>query len=248
MSAKFDMLKHPFSITYNGTPITDEYIDQLELQSARRALKVLRDALGLEKMYELLRPMIDESNAQAAEAVTSHPERMRPIHDDFEITGLDLDTYLDWFYNKLGEPAFLYYMSPEHFINHNLTQPVGPYNAGDRLVIEPWGPYWLAVNIRLSLDDNDFDTYGEDDPSFPRRWGGVGSAPGGPDIITIYYQYQPTETGFRMKSRGAHPGNLVLDNPAVKQGREDHYVLEFSRAYQAARKEFEQEAKSQPKS
>lgn len=249
MSDKLKMLGHPFSVTVDGAQITDDYLDRLELESARRALKVLRDSLGLQKIYELLRPMIDESNRKAVEAVTLHPERMKPIASDFEVTGIDLDSYLDFLFRKLGDPDFLYYMSPEHFINHNLLEAVGPYRPGDRLVVEPWGEYWLAVSMNIKQDttDLDFDTFGEDDPSYPRRWGGVGCASGGPVIISIYYQFQPTDKGFKMKSRGALPGNIVLDNPVVKESFEHHYLLEFARAFQAARREFEQEALAQSK-
>ncbi|WP_313803210.1 hypothetical protein [Sphingobium sp.] len=231
------ILARPFSIKFNDELMTGEIVDALELKAATRALRLLREAIGWERMFEILRPMIEESEERWADLLKQADGRFSAPPSYFEVSGLSVDYFLPWVMRKIELDEFNWYMHPEHFVWSTIDKDFGQYKAGDKLVVEPWGSimHHGALNV---VPPESIDTHEAMDDNYPVKFAGVSYFPDGSLKKTVFYQWKPTETGFVMKCAGASPAVLPHD---VREGLKEHLKLEWCKALQLARREAENE-------
>lgn len=229
------LLDHPFSIRFNDELMSDERIVALDLEAATRALRLLREAIGWERMYEILRPMIEESEARWAGFLDDADGQFVATPNYFTVTGLSIDYLVPWLIRKIESQEFNWYMHPEHFVWSTIDKDFGQYRAGDKLVVEPWGSIMHHGSLTVVPADS-IDTYGARDPDYPVTFAGVSHFADGSLKKTVFYQWRPTEDGFVMKCAGANPAGLPDD---VRLGMREHLRLEWCKALQLARSEAE---------
>lgn len=236
-------LDHPFSIKFNDELMTDEKIDALDLKAATRALRLLREVIGWERMFEILRPLIEESEERWAGFLKEADGSFAATPNYFEVTGLDVEYLLPWLMGKIELQEFNWYMHPEHFVWSTIDKDFGQYKAGDKLVVEPWGSIMHHGSLNVVPADS-IDSYGAMDEGYPVKFAGTAYFPDGSLKKTVFYQWKPTETGFIMKCAGANPAELPED---VRAGLKEHLKLEWCKALRLARSEAENaRAQGQP--
>lgn len=230
------MLAHSFSIQFNDETMTDATIDAMDLAAATRALRLLREVIGWERMFEILRPMIEESEARWAGFLEESDGKFSARPNYFTVTGLSVDYFMPWLMKKIELDEFNWYMHPEHFVWSKIDKDFGQYKANEKLVVEPWGSIMHHGSLTI-VPAESIDTYGMMDESFPVKFAGATYFPDGSLKKTVFYQWRATAEGFVMKCAGANPENLPDD---VREGMKKHLQLEWAKALKLARAEAEQ--------
>lgn len=228
------ILERPFTIAFNGVPMSDGEIDAMDLAASSRALRLLRETIGWERMLEMLGPRIEESARRWEGWLAVSNGRLVATPQYFEITGLDVDEFLPWFMRKIEDQEFNWFMHPEHFVWATIDRDWGQYRRGDKLVVEPWGSY-MHIGTLTVLDYRDIDTCGEADDDYPVKFAGASFLPDGTLKKTVFYQYRRTAAGFIVKCAGGNPPGLPDD---VRIGMREHLQLEWAKAFRLARAEF----------
>ena len=179
--------------TVDGAPSSHD-VRQLELDSARRALAVIKRRLSPDVMESLLADDLERADAQwrrwAAESDgTWHGRDVR-----ISVSGLSCQVFVDWWATALDDLHGVMYPSyPEHYRFGWVPNPSG---EGDVFVVveevghEPFrmycsfGPQWAPVATS---------------PGFELLSSGVGRLLDGTDVVRLMNEIKPTSDGFELK-------------------------------------------------
>lgn len=142
----------PASVRIAGEP-NDRNIDLYELQSARRALRLLKGNLGGEQLLELVSPQVKEGNDLFREHVKQSAGREVSGSTTIETTGLSAADFSEWMMRAFAREDVLIAAQPEHYLMH-MSDPKGPH------VVETLGDHVVGFYMR-AWDQSGVDTHGE---------------------------------------------------------------------------------------
>lgn len=148
----------------------DTTINRYELDSARRALRLLKGNLGPERLHALVKDQIVEGNALFRRHVErSHGEQATGTVT-LEASGLAAADFSAWMSRAFARPDVLLAAHPEHY----LIDPKGPHiveTLGDHVIgfyVGPWdqskvpgdGPKNVDKRYSLLILDDDQTVFG----------------------------------------------------------------------------------------
>jgi hypothetical protein len=223
------------SDAYHGT-VDQRTLDQWELQQARLALSVLKEALRGEAMIRLLDPYIQAADERGQRiAAASNGEWGPPVESLFEVQGLRMEEFFQWFQAHLSDEPAMLAGNPDHYEirmpEGTITETIGGIPTRFMFHFEPTDP---PESFRL-------------DPDFPIRPMGSGGGAMAtlldgvtPVALPAGMQLRETDDGFAMKMSLYFPAAAPEE---MLEHHNRHYAIEFSRwitmAYQASRAEGE---------
>ena len=202
-------------------------VPQLELDSARRALAIIKKRLPPEVMESLLAEDLERSDLQwrqwAAESDgTWHGRDVR-----ITVSGLPAEVFVDWWAGVLNDLHGVMYPSyPEHYRFGWVPDPSGD---GEAFVVveevghEPFrmyctfGPEWAPVPPT---------------PGFDALSVGVGRLQDGTEVVRLMNEIRPTSDGFELKL-GFYVGSHVP--PTVTTAHVEQQMVEWTRWVEMAR-------------
>src|SRR3546814_658928 len=180
--------------------VTQEYAglgdrcSELELQQARRALALLKNAIGPEGILELLGTQLEEGNEFWRKALTVSNGALVPATVEIRVKGMSAAQFGDWFKSALDVQEKLISANPEHYrIQWNVSPSEDPEGFGIISVTEALGGILTKFDIKwggtelvsLPLD-----------PEFPRRVLGSLRLEAGSQIGQLMHQFRDYDGGM----------------------------------------------------
>jgi hypothetical protein len=218
--------------------------ERTELEIYRRQSVVVREAIGWKRILELFRPEIERSWHQwVAWGEEQRGTRTQVPAAIMKVEGISLKRFAVAQFPFSKQPLdYTYSLSPDHIAIAHFTDDKDGFSPGSGIEVESWGGYIVGVIVyALDWQKEEQYTYGAYDPAYPERYG----------LMTYnLFTNEPRrggaiqlrtlgKTGFEGKFGGGSPP-VVIPKP-VSEFAQDHYILEFSRAVQIARKKAEAE-------
>jgi len=220
------ILTDSISSYIDGKPATRE-IDALELQSARRALRLLKNRLTPEQMDELLAQDLEESDTRWRAWAAASDGTWRAAEVDFEVFGLTAQQFTEWWSTALDDltdvvfPAF-----PEHY---RFGWVEDPQAIADRcyLVVEELGhePFRMFATFDHSASPV------AKLPDYEPLSVGVGRLADGTEVLRFMTQIKALPHGFALRT-GLY---FVSAAPAhVIQSHIDQLLVEWTHWFRMA--------------
>jgi hypothetical protein len=192
----------------DGQPTSSD-VDQLELESSRRALRLLRERITPEQMDELLAGDIEATDAAWRQWAADSDGSWKPSMVEFEVAGLSKQQFTEWWSTALDDLQGIVYPGfPEHYRFGWVQDPRGGNEKCYRVVEElghvpfrmycSFGPEWAPVAPT---------------PGYETMMVGVGRLADGTEVARFFNQIKDTADGFAMKAAvyvvSAAPGVVV---------------------------------------
>jgi hypothetical protein len=214
----------------DGEP-TSVDIDRLELESSRRALKLLRERIPQEQMEELLADDLQATDKLWREWAAASDGSWKPSVAEFEVAGLSKDQFTEWWSTALDDlygvifPGF-----PEHYRFGWVQDPRGGDEKCYRVVEElghvpfrmycSFGSEWAPV---------------ETTPGYEQMMVGVGRLQDGTEVVRFFNQIKETSEGFALKA-GVYVVSAAPD--IVVESHIDQLFVEWTRWIEIAFKKY----------
>jgi hypothetical protein len=210
-------------------------LDQLELEASRRALRLLKDRLGPERVLELIREDVEETDRLWEQWAAESNGEWRVNQLAYSVSGLDLDYWLGWLYSNLDDEHMQWLAHPEHYVWKRASAVFPDADPDQFCITEPMGEYMLRGFGRVT------DWEGSEefrDPAYPIVKGVLGCTRRGVVVARSLGHYRPTPTGFDFKLVAMKPAAIP---PTMLKPNWEHGYLEYNRYMQMARRAWEVE-------
>jgi hypothetical protein len=225
--------------------------EQTELEVLRRYSVVTHKAIGWKRILELFEPTIRESHRQfSAMQWKGKGQSINVPASIMRVEGISLKRFATAQFPFEKQPLeYTYSLSPDHLAIAHFTDDKDGFPAGSGLIVEARGDSgFISAGYVYALDWEKYETQDALDPDYPVRSGLV---------KTFIYADDPSQrnpgvgaiqlralgkTGFEGKFGGGSQRSVFP--PTIGPGSQDHYILEFGRAVQIARKKAEAERKA----
>ncbi|KAL4801837.1 hypothetical protein BDV18DRAFT_164650 [Aspergillus unguis] len=213
-----DLFKECLGLTATVTSGPPGSIDQYELKFARRALRRIKERLGLEEMEKLLQPDIQESDEFWRETIAQNTTgEYKPARVQVSFQGISANEFLGWFHNTCSKDiSCLLGAQPEHYL-------VVVDEQGRQRVIENLGEHVSRFNIKHEPPTRPW-LVKDLDEDFPIRMSGYGQIESGEIHGYVLHQFRNTTEGF--------DANLAIYYPATTpddlfEQHRQHLLVEF---------------------
>jgi hypothetical protein len=203
------------TVFFGDEIVNPDDIMKWELAAAKRALKVLKEAVGTDKMTELLKPHFEESTARWKKWAEDSNGEFHTGTTVMLVEGVLAADYNKYMMSNLmkGNQPFQYAAHPEHFGFKILEDK-------NCMVNETFGHHYGPVNLLLK-----FGPITE-----PKTEGAVGilcdiMLPDSTFFGTILNEYVDTDKGMKVILTVKVP---KATDPSTVHGHEEHLAVEFS--------------------
>ncbi len=216
----------------DGAVIREEDRLRKELERARIALALLKEAIGPDEMRRILKKHLDQGSADVMRWQQASGQGRKDSQTIIRVKGMKVAEFLDWFgkVNQQGNLATLLAANPEHYL-------VRPYAKDGRKyqeLIETMGMYGEPLHCILEFPPSVPDAEQYLDSSYPYTMIATGTlAANGEKIgIRALHQFRDTEDGFEAKLLIQFPDHAPAE---LVQGHKMHLAIEFNNWIEAAR-------------
>jgi len=170
-------------------------IDRLELQSARRALRLLKERITPDQMDELLAIDLESTDEKWREWAAASDGAWNVAEVEFRVAGLSKNQFSDWWSTALGDlHAVVYPAFPEHYRFGWVKDPRG-VDDPCYIVVEELGH--VPFRMYCSFDPSWAPV--EPTPGYEPMMVGVGRLADGTEVVRFMNQLMDTSEGFVMK-------------------------------------------------
>jgi hypothetical protein len=220
--------KLQISASHDGLAISDETIDGWELDAARRALALIKDALGSEGMLSLLAERRRTSDEYFSQMIQQSGGKLRGAVNDFRVSGLTLQEFLDWFRDYGADRALMLAAHPEHYVLG------GDLGADGKLashyVMEQIGGHTPYIRLDY-VDPSEFPGQERDPDAVVLA--GRGRLESGEVVARAFHQFKPTRNGdgFTAHLNSMFPAALP---DAATPAHVAHHAVEFRHFFRMA--------------
>lgn len=208
----------------------DRNIDRYELESARRALRLMKSNLGSERLHALVGPQVKEGNDLFRDHVERSGGQQVTGTTTIEAVGLSAADFSAWMIRAFAKEDVLIAAQPEHYLQ-NMTDRHGPHVVepiGDHVVgfyMQAWDQAEIATgrvgadtrHSRLKLDD-DGTVFGSVSTEFVETPEGMQAnlsvtlpSTSAPDAVEQHLQHFSVEFRSWMLMAGAETSELSED-------------------------------------
>ena len=218
---------YPQIVGYVGGQAAARDIDGLELQSARRALRLLKARLTADEMDRLLRRDLDESDARWRHWAANSDGSWRASEVDFKITGLTKAQFTEWWSTALDDlPDVVFPAFPEHY---RFGWVDDPRRVADRcyLVVEELGHVPFRMYATFDSGSAPIDPL----PGYEVLSAGVGRLADGTEVARFMTQVKELSSGFALRT-GLYFVSAATDD--VVQSHIDQLLVEWTRWFEMA--------------
>lgn len=212
-----------FSAVVESGPTTPGTAEEYELRFARRALRKIKERLGVEAIEKALQPDIEAGEAYFNEvAVRNGPDAFANCGVQLAIYGITLEEFLDWFHTHCTKRvSAMQAAQPEHWV-------VTSNARGNQTVIENLGETIARFHVTFEPPSKPFQTQ-VIRPDFPLRMSGRGTTAAGTVLGYILHQFRPLKgdagIGFDANLNIFFPE--AAGEELIEQHRQ-HLVVEFT--------------------
>jgi hypothetical protein len=202
-------------------------VSGLELESARRAMSLLRKRISPEQMEAILSEDLKETDAKWREWASKSDGTWQVAEVEFQIPGLTSAQFQEWWASSFDDlhdvvyPAF-----PEHYRFGWVADPQGGVDPVF-LIVEELG----HVPFRMYCTFGDRWAPVEVTPGFQMMQPGVGRLHDGTEVVRFMNQIKDTEDGFTMKA-GVYMASAVP--AAVVRSHLDQEMVEWTSWFRMA--------------
>ncbi|HTU07558.1 MAG TPA: hypothetical protein VMG13_18545 [Trebonia sp.] len=221
------------SASHDGLAIDDQTIDGWELDAARRALTVIKDALGNEGMLKLLEQRRRASDEYFTRMIQQSGGELRGAMNDFRVTGLTLQEFLDWFRNYGADRALIVASHPEHYVLGGDLGTDG--KLATHYVMEQIGGHIPLIHLEyldpVALDLAEFSDQDRDPDAVVLA--GRGRLDSGVVVARAFHQFKPAfgSGGFTAHLNSMFPAALP---EAATAAHVEHHAVEFRHFFRMA--------------
>jgi hypothetical protein len=179
---------------FNGKPSTFD-VDQLELKSARRALKLLRERITPEQMDALLAGDLEATDRQWREWAAASDGSWKAAEAEFHVAGVSAKQFTDWWSTALSDlHGVVYPAFPEHY-RFGWVEDPRRVDEPCYVVVEELGH--VPFRMYCSFDPSWAPV--ETTPGYDAMMVGVGRLSDGTEVVRFMNQLKDTSEGFTMK-------------------------------------------------
>ncbi|RYE41591.1 MAG: NAD(P)-dependent oxidoreductase [Hyphomicrobiales bacterium] len=195
-------------------------LDQLELVSARRALRLLHERIPPDDMARYLAPDLERSDAQWRAWAEASGGTWRPCLAEFEVEGITRQEFTDWWSTATDDiHGVMYPAFPEHYLFGWETTPEGERRLQ---VVEELG----HVPFRMYCSYGPEWAPAEPEPGYDAISTGVGRLADGTEVTRFMTQVRQDGSCLRIKT-GLY---LISGAPEhVITAHEDQLLVEWTR-------------------
>lgn len=217
------------SASHDGVAIDDQTIDTWELDAARRALALIKDALGNEGMLKLLAARRRASDEYFTRMIQESNGQLRGAVNDFRVTGLTLEEFLAWFRDHGADRALMAAAHPEHYVLGGDLGEDG--KLATHYVMETIGGHTPFIHLEY-VDPAEFPDQQDQDPDAVVL-AGRGRLDNGAVVARAFHQFKPTPdgNGFTAHLNSMFPAALPQ---AATPAHVAHHAVEFRHFFQMA--------------
>ncbi|MYW96101.1 hypothetical protein G3I59_37225 [Amycolatopsis rubida] len=200
--------------------LIDSDLDRLELESARRALRLLHERIPPTEMAVLLAPDIERSDAQWREWAVASAGTWQPCFVDLEATEITKTEFLAWWSDALDDlHGIMYPAFPEHYLFDWAETAAGERRL---MVVEELG----HVPFRMYCEYGPEWAPAAPLPGYEPVSVGVGRLADGTDTVRFMSQIRQ-DSGLLRLHAGMYVGSAV---PArVVEAHQDQLLVEWTR-------------------
>lgn len=210
------------SVTYEGTPLTREDMDHIDLEKAKEALAETKERLGNDAIKELYKEKLERSDAMWREIAEKSParENLQSCIVEVEAKGLTIQDFAVYFkqIEEKGGLAMASKIHPEHYY--------GKMVPGVQTIIETFGMYKEPSYWRLEISNDGYKPIELDADTAMAMTAAITLASDGTDInVTAMHQFKPTPDGLKIKL------GVFVPEAAPKEmieGHKWHFAVEFN--------------------
>lgn len=219
-----------FEIRIGAGDLSELDILRLEAAAGNRAATFLKNALGQEKLIELIQEQADATTQRWKGWLEECQGRLRAEVTTFHVTGLAPEAFFGYIAENAGQ-TLQFKMHPEHYVSY-FADGLG----GESVIGEPWGSAMILSYAAFGEPDLlraagiDLDLVWEPDALY--RPAAVGRASDGTFLCAVMHQILPLEGGFTFKTCAFLPEAVPAD---VLVGIEEHALVEFTNMIRVAR-------------
>lgn len=191
----------------------DRNIDQYELQSARRALRLLKGNLGSDRLLALVSAQVKEGNDFFRDHVRRSGGEQVTGTTVIEATGVSAADFSAWMIRAFVRESVLIAAQPEHYLMH-MTDPKGPH------VVEVLGDHVVGFHMS-GWDQSEVDTGGA---STDKRYSSLKLDDDGTVFGSVSTEFIEIPAGMKAELSVTLPATSAPD--AVEQHLQ-HFSVEF---------------------
>jgi hypothetical protein len=216
------------SASHDGVAISEQAIDGWELEAARRALALIKDALGNEGMLKLLEAQRRASDEYFTQMIRESGGELRGALNDFRVTGLTLEEFLTWFRNHGADRAPMAAAHPEHYVLGGGEGEGG--SLASQYVMEQVGGHTPLIRLQY-VDPAEFPDQDRDPGAVVLA--GRGRLDNGTEVAAFFHQFRPAPDGdgFTVRLNSMFPAALP---EAATRAHVEHHAIEFRNWFRMA--------------
>lgn len=219
----------------NGRPVSREERLEKELERARVALALLKEAIGPNRMRDLLQEDLQKSDQDYVTWYKSAGNGCKQSQTKIRVKGMKAGDFLQWFgrINQQQDIAALLAANPEHYL---ILPNVRDGQRGQEL-IETMGMHGQPVHFQLTFPDTASLEPGLLDTSYPYGMVAFGTlSSNGMDVgVRAVHQFRDTEDGFEAQLMIQFPDGAPDE---LVEGHQWHLAIEFNNWIQACQDSF----------
>jgi hypothetical protein len=216
------------SASHDGLAIGEQTIDSWELDAARRALTLIKDALGNKGMLKLLGAQRQAGDEHFTQMIQESGGELRGAVNDFRITGLTLQEFLTWFRNHGAGRAAMAAAHPEHYVLGGEQGEDG--SLASQYVMEQIGGHTPLIHLQYA---DPSETPGQDRDPGTVVLAGRGRLGNGVVVAGFCHQFTPAPDGdgFTARLNSMFPAALP---EAATRAHIQHHAVEFRNWFRMA--------------
>ncbi len=215
--------------------VTSEYsglagrCTELELKQARRALALLKNSIGPEKILEILGTHLEDGDAFWHEALKTSNGTLVPATVEFKVNGMSARQFSEWFKGALSVQEKLISANPEHYrIVWNVAPSAAPDGFGTLSVTEALGGVLTKFDIKFGGAEL---AYLPLDPAFPQHVLGSVMLEDGSEIGRLMHQFRDCDGGMIARLCVLLPEGVSED---VLANHREHLIVEWANWFENA--------------
>lgn len=217
----------------DGTVVREEDRLRKELERARVALALLKEAIGPDEMRRILNPYCDESTEAVMCWKEASGKGWKNSQTTIKVKGMKALEFLGWFgkVNQKGDQAALLAANPEHY----LVRPYFEDGCKYQELIETMGFYGEPMHCILEFPQDVAAAAVVRDAAYPYSMVALGrlAANGMKMGVRAVHQFRDAEDGFEAKLLIQFPDHAP---DALIDGHKWHLAIEFNNWVEAARR------------
>lgn len=217
------VLNHPDGFTADiiTGPSIVATVEEYELYFARRALRNVKERLGLEKTESLFQPDINKSREFWDQVLKENTSgEFKPSEVELNVKGITAAYFFDWFMTQcMTQVPDMLAAEPEHWViappvngSHRVVENLGPWISRIHLQFVPPSQPWQLKKIR------------ED---FPLRITGYGEDDASNHLAYVLHQFRPHSVGSGFDAHLCIFFPMSTPEEIIEQHRQ-HLVVEFT--------------------